>query len=72
MCLVACHSTSLDDLSHLVLNDLDVLAGAIWSTDTVWPPDMTKRVKAAPQELSPGIYQVRGGSECDSAGITSR
>ena len=52
------------DLSHLHIEDLDVLIGAVWNSQTTWPPDIADQVRARSREISAGVYQVhRGGRD---------
>jgi len=47
------------DLSHLDIDDLDVLNGAIWTRETIWPPNITyDQMRGCSREISPGTYQV--------------
>lgn len=57
------------DLTGITLH-LDVLAGAIWSSDTQWPgPDIAAHVLAISEELSPGTYRIRTGTQRDPSGV---
>jgi hypothetical protein len=51
------------DLHQLDLPDLDVLTGVVWTEDTTWPPEVADQVRARSDEIQPGVYQVRGGTE---------
>ncbi|RCG25407.1 hypothetical protein DQ384_31585 [Sphaerisporangium album] len=42
------------DLRHLDLQEVDALAGVLWTTDTVWPPGIAGRVRARSREIMPG------------------
>lgn len=50
------------DLSHLEIDDLDVLTGLIWTARTIWPPGLADQIRLWSQEINPGIYQVRRGT----------
>jgi hypothetical protein len=51
------------DLSAVALSISD-LAGAIWTPTTKWPSDdIAARVRDASIDISPGVYQVRSGTE---------
>jgi hypothetical protein len=57
------------DLSTLDLSDVDVLDGVRWTrvaahvSDTTWPPGLTIRVLENSEEIAPGVYQVRLGTQ---------
>jgi len=51
------------DLSCGNFRDLDVLEGVIWTPDTIWPSGVLDLVLARSDEVSPGVRQVRRGSE---------
>ena len=53
------------DLSGLEIPYPDVLEGVIWTAETIWPSDVAGQVLARSDEIRPGIFQVRGGSERD-------
>lgn len=53
------------DLSGLQVTNTDVLAGVLWTQETIWPQDMRHLVEARSEEIRPGLYQVRGGTERD-------
>lgn len=57
------------DLSSLRLPDVDVLDGVRWTRaaahvhDTIWPTGLTIRVLESSEEIAPGVYQVRLGTQ---------
>lgn len=57
------------DLSALGLSDVDILDGVRWTRgaahvrDTTWPPGLTIRVLENSEEITPGTYQVRLGTQ---------
>ncbi len=51
----------LTDATTVHLEDLDQ---AVWTDSTKWPdPETAHQVRAASEEIAPGIYQVQTGSE---------
>jgi hypothetical protein len=55
------------DLSLLAIDDVEMVAGVVWDEETTWPPGIADHVRAASQEIRPGVYRVGGGSERDPA-----
>ncbi|WP_171064513.1 hypothetical protein [Actinomadura soli] len=56
------------DLAELELAEsslTEVLAGVVWDEDTRWPPDLRESIAARSEEIRPGVYRVRGGTERD-------
>ncbi|WP_165969240.1 hypothetical protein [Actinomadura sp. KC06] len=56
------------DLADLELAEsslAEVLAGVVWDEDTRWPPRLRESVAARSEEIKPGVYRVRGGTERD-------
>lgn len=51
------------DLSGVRVSDPEILVGVIWTDETTWPADVADRIRILSQELSEGIYQVRGGGQ---------
>jgi len=51
------------DLSHLEIDDLDLVAGVVWTAGTVWPPGVRRRVLARSREIRAGVFQVGSGTE---------
>ncbi len=52
-------NASCADLSRVLISDPSVLAGVIWTADTLWPQAVTEGVRTISLELRPGIFQVR-------------
>ncbi|GII66097.1 hypothetical protein Skr01_61820 [Sphaerisporangium krabiense] len=48
------------DLRHLDLQEVDALAGVLWTLDTVWPVRIAGQVRARSREIMPGTFRVRG------------
>ncbi|MEO3814403.1 hypothetical protein ABGB17_35860 [Sphaerisporangium sp. B11E5] len=48
------------DLHHLDLQEVEVLAGVLWTVDTVWPPGIAEQVRARSKEVVPGTFRVSG------------
>lgn len=57
------------DLSRIDLSDPDVLTGVVWSPETEWPLHIAEEISSRSEEISPGVYQVRGGSERDPVNL---
>ena len=38
--------------------DLDLVAGIIWSNDTVWPTEYRKSIEANSRQIRRGVFQV--------------
>ncbi|HET9970328.1 MAG TPA: hypothetical protein VFQ68_18995 [Streptosporangiaceae bacterium] len=55
------------DLSLLAIDDVEIVVGVVWDDETTWPPGIADHVRAASQEIRPGVYRVGGGSERDPA-----
>jgi len=55
----------LQDLD-LDLDNLDILAGVIWSELTRWPPEVADEVWARSRPIREGTWQVMDGTEPDS------
>jgi RNA polymerase sigma factor (sigma-70 family) len=53
------------DLSRADISDPATLDGVIWTPATRWPPGAAAQVRARSREISPGIYQITGGSPRD-------
>jgi len=49
-----------------------MVAGVIWDETTAWPPGIADQVRAASQEIRPGVYRVGGGAERDPAECARR
>jgi hypothetical protein len=56
----------------LDIDDVEMVAGVIWDETTAWPPGIADQVRAASQEIRPGVYRVGGGSERDPAEYARR
>ena len=41
------------------------LTGVVWTMDTTWPRNIADRIRQGSDEISQGIYRVRGGTEFD-------
>ncbi|GAA1264249.1 hypothetical protein GCM10009677_15090 [Sphaerisporangium rubeum] len=48
------------DLHHLDLHEVEVVAGVLWTADTVWPPGITDQVRERSREVAPGTFRVCG------------
>ena len=59
------------DLSGLDLADVSVLEGVVWTEETTWPPGIRGEVQAQSEVIREGVYQVRGGSEREPAGLVT-
>jgi hypothetical protein len=55
------------DLSMAHLQDLDVLAGVIWTHETIWPPGVENGVRERSREIRSGVFQICHGTERDPA-----
>ena len=55
------------DLSLLAIDDVEMVVGVIWDEATSWPSGIANQVRAASQEIRPGVYRVKGGSKRDLA-----
>jgi hypothetical protein len=53
------------DLRQLKLQDLDVLDGVIWTSDTVWPTGLARIIRTHSEEIEPGVYRIRFGDDRD-------
>jgi hypothetical protein len=53
------------DLSDVTIEDMDVLDGVIWSSQTTWPPGLRDQVRMCSREIGAGIYQVERGNDPD-------
>ncbi|WP_328442734.1 hypothetical protein [Amycolatopsis sp. NBC_00438] len=51
------------DLSRLEIDDLDLVAGVVWTAGTVWPPELRSRILARSREICAGVFQVSNGTE---------
>jgi hypothetical protein len=57
------------DLSTLNLSEVDMLDGVRWTRaaahigDTIWPPGFIVRVLEISEQIAPGVYQVRLGTQ---------
>ncbi|MFC0040586.1 hypothetical protein [Actinomadura rayongensis] len=60
------------DLTGIRLTDLAALDGVMWDEHTRWPPDLRELIAGRSQEVTPGVYQVRGGTEHDPHTAPSR
>jgi hypothetical protein len=60
------------NLSALNLSEMSVLDGVLWTDETMWPPGVREQVWLWSDEIRPGVYLVRGGSERDPSELTSR
>jgi len=47
------------DLSGIAVAGLEMLAGVVWTMETNWPPELACDVRAASEEIGPGVYRVR-------------
>jgi hypothetical protein len=59
------------DLSSLDLPDVSVLEGVVWTEETTWPAGVLGEVRAQSEMIRDGVYQVRGGTEREPAGLVS-
>jgi hypothetical protein len=57
------------DLSALRFPDLEVLAGVVWSDETVWPEGVAELVRARSEQIGYRVWQVRGGSEREPSAL---
>lgn len=52
------------DLYHLDLQEVEALAGVLWTLETVWPASIAEQVRARSKEIVPGTFRVsRRGME---------
>lgn len=48
------------DLHHLHVEEVEMVAGVLWTADTVWPPGITGQVRERSKEVAPGTFRVCG------------
>ncbi|WP_157430428.1 hypothetical protein [Actinomadura macra] len=56
------------DLTDVDLTQVDrseALAGVVWDEATSWPPNVREWIKARSEQIEPGLYRVRRGTERD-------
>jgi hypothetical protein len=59
------------DLSRANFSDLSLIEGVIWTRETIWPPGVAEQVERLSEEIAPGVYRVRGGTERDPSLVTT-
>lgn len=55
------------DLSRGDFSDLSLLDDVIWTPETIWPTGIAEQVERLSDEIKPGVYRIRGGTERDSS-----
>lgn len=61
------------DLSSLARIDMSLLAGVVWTDETLWPPFTDHDLlRARSADIAPGVYQVTGGNERDRSDLVTR
>lgn len=55
------------DVAELVMFDEEALNAVVWNAETVWSPEIAGRVRLRSREISPGVFQIGGGTEPNPA-----
>lgn len=54
---------SAADLSDAEIDDVEALAGVVWTVNTIWPPGMEVQVRSHSEKIDRGVWRVRNGNE---------